>query len=230
MSRRSLLLILPIVLGLLAAPARAVIPGADDPEARTGHDRLRDELDYNRRTLIDVYLDHGPHDAAWDADAQRLLEMAAIYFTYDGDEPVYLTGVDVPTDQAMAEVALRLQEAGCDDPLVLYCVGFALVQQGRSKLATEPLRLAAEGMRDRGAGYPPMRKAKAYDRWAGRIRGDDAAVAEFRRLQREAYHNAVTWPDYEPADRPLVAKFINDWLEEEPAEAREAFVADVEAD
>ncbi len=228
MSRRFLLLVLPILLGLLAAPARAVIPGADEPEARTNHDRLRDELDYNRRTLIDVYLDRGPHDAAWDADAQQLLEMTAVNFTYDGEEPVYLTGVDVPTAAAMAEVALRLQESGCDDPLVLYCVGYALIEAGRSKLATEPLRLAAEGMRD--ADYPPMRRAKAYDRWAGRIRGDDAAVAEFRRLQREAYHEAVTWPDYEPADRPLVAKFINDWLEEEPVEARQAFVAGIEAD
>ena len=230
MSHRLSRLALFVLLLFLAPAASAAIPGADDPDATTQHDRLRSELDYNRRTLIDVYEEAGRQDPAWDADAAALLEMAAVYFTYHDEEPVYLTGVDLPALAEMSAIAKRLTDVGCDDPLVLYCMGYALLMHDGHRLAHPPLEQAAEVMRDHGDAIPPMRRAKAYDRWSEHIHGNEEALAAYARLMREAYHDAVTWPDYEPADRPIVVGFINHWLDDESIADREAFVAGVEAD
>src|SRR2546430_14673238 len=67
---------------LAAHPAPAALPGADDPQAYTQHDWLRDHLEYNTRTLAGAYQEVGKHDAKWDAAATKFLKGTAHRMTY----------------------------------------------------------------------------------------------------------------------------------------------------
>ena len=183
----------PIVLAMLLlsavltpAPARAAIQGADDPKAYTEHDYRRARLDFNRRTLGGAYDRVGKHDPAWDEKAKAFLDGMAVYFAYANSEPCYWD-VPRPTGEQLLALGKAAVDAGCDDPLVLYCRAAMLDDLRRPEHTGPMLERAAQGLIDRK--YPAYRVAAAVSRLEKKITGlprSEAAVANYRKVTWDA--------------------------------------------
>ena len=132
-SRRGVaaLVVVLVVFALVGAETRGAIPGADNPKAYTHHDHVKGKCEFDRRTLAGVYKAMGKRDAKWDAAAEKFLETMAVYFSYGFADPLYRGKMEMPTHEGALAEAKAAVDAGCDDPLVLYCRAAVMDDSGQ---------------------------------------------------------------------------------------------------
>src|SRR3954462_15683291 len=94
-----------VALLLLLTPTFALAELAAKPNAYTEADRLREQLEWNQKTIAEPYKQIGNKNPAWDGEAIKFLEAAAQYFGRSGFGPL-LEG-ESPKD----ELLLQLGEA-----------------------------------------------------------------------------------------------------------------------
>ena len=114
------------------------------PNAYTEHDRLREQLEWNRKTIVDAYNQVGNKNPAWDADANKFLDTAAQYFSTSGFGPILRS--DPPKLPQLIELAEAAIKKGCDDPLVFYCYAAFLMDSQRTDEAKPVLQQAYKGL------------------------------------------------------------------------------------
>lgn len=163
-----------LIIGMLAAPGitQAEQDKADDPNATVAPDAqgraqaLRQLLAFNQRTLIGDYRDYGVHNPAWDQNAEKLLELFAVDFTYDNrHEAVYRAK---PLADAAAKygkdmnLARKLIRAKCNDPLMLYFIGLVHAKHDKYHKAAGFYRRALKGFED--SEYPATRTLYCLNR------------------------------------------------------------------
>jgi tetratricopeptide (TPR) repeat protein len=180
-----------IVAGLasLFAPVRAAgaIAGAENPKAYTQHDYYRTMLDFNRRTLAGAYQTLGKRDPKWDAAALKLLDAMAIRFTYGPAESIYRT-VELPTGEQIEAMTKAVTDFGCDDPLVIYCVGAVLDDMGKKEQALPLVEKSVEGLTARK--YPSFRINGAAERMT-RLLDPKKDAAQIERYGKIAWDSAI---------------------------------------
>ena len=96
-------------------PLTQVAPGDEQPipqDLAKIENRLREELEWNRRTLQGAYEKVGEKDPKWDKSACDALDLAARMFALQIDPIISYTDV-----ANSAKVAI---DAGCNDPLITY--------------------------------------------------------------------------------------------------------------
>ena len=93
-------------------PARIPLQQAAGPDALTDAEYKKSVLDWNLQTTVEFYRQHGQRNTAWDDDAEALLTAWAHHFTGLPFET---------TPDRLKQLAQRLGQAGCTDPLVAYC-------------------------------------------------------------------------------------------------------------
>jgi hypothetical protein len=126
----------------------------------TEHDYRRALLAHNRRTMGGEYNEIGSR-GAWDAEAVKLLDAMAVHFTYGPTWPQYRT-VPVPTREELIKAGRAVVAAGCDDPLVRYCLAAMLDDHGDDAEALAILKEVVPALDD--SGYPDFRVAAAANR------------------------------------------------------------------
>jgi len=190
------------------APA-ADAPPRDAPKKlprRTGHDAFADALAFNRRTLVGAYDKSGRRDPKWDGPARDLLEKTAQGFTTYRHN-IFYWSVPQPPDAERLELGRRAVDAGCDDPLVLYC--YAMVQpEARHDRRLALMRKAAEGLA--APGYPRLRLYAAASRVANLTR--DEAERKAARQTAEAARIDMVCQPLDDAARRALALILNDDL------------------
>jgi hypothetical protein len=132
-----------------------VLPAADDPKAYSQHDFLRGLLDFNKRTCADAYRAVGAKDSRWDEPALKFLDAMAAHFTYTSAARPYRQGIDVPTAQQCRALGQAAVDAGCPDPLVMYCRGALMVNLGDRTAGAQLVGQSMRGLVQRK--YPPNR-------------------------------------------------------------------------
>jgi hypothetical protein len=148
----------------------------DDPASKpagpsTWHDYRDGMIAFNQRTLSVAYKSVGKH-GPWDADAVKFLDDMAVRFSAGNLNWVYHPKGGVKSLEELAAAGKALVDAGCTDPLVGYCYGFALHESGKPAEALPYVQAAAEGLEP--AGYPSSRIAGA----AARLMKLDPSTAE----------------------------------------------------
>lgn len=146
----------------LSAVAVAEIPGAGDRKAFIEQDYRRAMLAFNRRTLSEAYQASGKKDPKWDAAAVTFLDAMAVRFANAGAEDWYKLPGEKPSAE-LSELARAALDAGCEDPLVVYCHAVILDDTKCSWAEIGPLvQSAAEQLI--GGPYPLNRAAAAQHR------------------------------------------------------------------
>src|SRR5215212_4231368 len=79
--------------------------------AYTEHDRFREQMERNRKTILEAYREVGNKNAAWDAEAIKFLEAAVQYFGGSGFGP--LVSANPPKREALIELAEPAIKKGC---------------------------------------------------------------------------------------------------------------------
>ena len=140
----------PILATASVDPAKQLYPGKPlpcGPKAYTDRQFGQVCLSYYRKRGVLAYRQFGKHKAAWDSLAVDFLERNA--YRQAGVKPV-------PDLAHMLDLARRLVDSRCDDPVVLAQVGLALNEAEDWQGAEACLQQAVAGFR-RGA-YPPYCK------------------------------------------------------------------------
>jgi hypothetical protein len=182
-----------------------------DPNATTAADWQRQKLDYNRRTLAGAYERAGVRDPRWDRQAMFVLDLMATRFTNAGNDS-WPSVQWTPTSQQILAAVHHAFNAGCTDPLVLYCQAVVLSDEGWVDDARPRLREAFEGIVSRD--YPPNRKAAA----AGRIlknfnaKDEPELYAQAEQVRRDAHLAIARGEGWMPQDRRIVFQLI--WTDE----------------
>lgn len=169
-----------LILVASAKSAFAIDPIGKDPAPQsrhrptTWHDYRDEMIALNRSTLSGAYQKLGKH-GAWDADAVKFLDEMAVAFACGKLKWVYLPK-DLKTRPEMLPVGKAALDAGCRDPLVLYCYGAIVQEMGRD---AEGLALVREAVdRLEREGYPSIRVAGA----AARLERMDPSPATHAKL------------------------------------------------
>jgi tetratricopeptide (TPR) repeat protein len=155
-----------------APPAAGPVPASLMPGTHRSYER---KLKYNRETLAAAYEKIGHKDPKWDEHAHAAMELAAQYFSNDGDPNAQLKHIHAATTQAFA--------AGCNDPLILYLHARSSDPKTPDANLERSYAKAARAMAS--SEYPPTRRAtamfRAADRYLKRL-DDSRAKAEAKRL------------------------------------------------
>ena len=173
------------------------------PPRSTGHDAFASALAFNRRTMVGAYDRVGKRDPKWDEPARALLEKTALTFTCSGHHWFYAP--PQPTVAERRELARKALDAGCEDPLVLFCCA---IVQDKPDRELELLRRAYEGLK--AGDYPPLRLYPAAKRFANTT-GDEAE----RKAARETFEAARIRMLSQPLDdgaRRVLALILNEDL------------------
>lgn len=189
-SRRSVaaLVVVLVVFALVGAETRGAIPGADNPKAYTHHDHVKGKCEFDRRTLAGVYKAMGKRDAKWDAAAEKFLETMAVYFSYGFADPLYRGKMEMPTHEGALAEAKAAVDAGCDDPLVLYCRAAVMDDSGQHVQAAPLIEEALAKMTERK--YPAYRMLGAAKRLA-RIYTGSVSPDRQAKYERVAWESAI---------------------------------------
>jgi hypothetical protein len=112
----------------------AEIPGAGDLKAPTHRNLVASKAAFFKRTIGQAYQAVGKHDPKWDAGAGKFFDAVSTYLAnkgYNDDDGG--PSVGNLRDEALA-AGRPLSDAGCDDPLFLYCQ--AVLAQDANKTVT----------------------------------------------------------------------------------------------
>jgi hypothetical protein len=135
--------------------AQAEIPGAGDLKAPTHRNLVASKAAFFKRTIGQAYQAVGKHDPKWDAGAANFFDAVSAYLAnkgYDDDDGG--PSVGNLRDDALA-AGRPLMDAGCDDPLYLYCQAVLAQDANKTETVRSLLESAITGMIERK--YP------AYD-------------------------------------------------------------------
>jgi hypothetical protein len=135
---------------MTVTPAIGVIPGADDPKGLTQHDFVKAKLERNLRTMVEAYKQVGRRDPKWDESAIKFLDGMAKYFANANEDRIYQLP-DVPRDVDLCHLGRTALQAGCDDPLVVYCLGAILDDSGEDDEAVPLVRRSIDGLMKSGS-------------------------------------------------------------------------------
>lgn len=113
-------------------------------------------LDWNLKTLVQAYQDHGNNDAKWDGFViSALTEFARAR--------AHVTDADEPVNEIISTNIAAAVQAGCDDPLVNYIyIKYAMPQTGSREDFAKAFSKMASDMNQ--SSYPPIRKFYAAAR------------------------------------------------------------------
>lgn len=207
---------------LLALCSGAWAGIVQDPAATTQLDHRRRVLEFNRRTLVDAYDKVGVRDPRWDTLAKRALGMMALRFTNAGQEQWSRLEGEASPQEILAAVRVAL-DAGCADPLVLYCQAVILSDMGQTAEARPHFRKAFEGIA--ASDYTPHRKAAAASQILGRF--DAASEPELHaravQVQRDQHLAMFRGEGWEPEEVRFV--YENVWAgvyDKQPLEVQRA--------
>lgn len=125
------------------------------PTALTERDTTRARHEFLVRNGPEAYLKVGIRDPSWDEDAIHLLTAFAEWRTD--------TRLRAPTSLSLS-LGQALTKRGCNDPMVLYCYGYALLDSKRPLDAEPVLRRAVDGFGK--SNYPRICAANAAKRMA----------------------------------------------------------------
>ena len=209
MSRPALVVIVTLTLFVIRpAAARGAIAGAERKDAYTQHDEIRAKLDFNRRTLAKSYEQVGTRDPKWDDAALEFLDAIGLSYSYSGHNMIYMPG-PVPSPAHLEKLGKTAVDAGCDDPLVLYCYGSILYDMKKEAQAKPVILKAADGLA--GSKYPAIRIANGHRQAINLLdqERDADAIAKHRTAGRAAALRAATGK-FEPHDQQVVFPIIAD--------------------
>jgi len=216
MFRSALQLFIVLALCGVMLPARAVIPGAADPNATTCHRLFTEQLEFNRRTLLAAYQKNDKRDKAWDARAAELFEVMAHHFALAATPERFHP--ELPLAKEKLE-AFTNKMAMCSDPMVQDCLGVIELSLGHDEDAASDFVAAPKDMLE--LKYPPVRVAAAslramtVCRGPGRTAGFATAAIAFR--------DAITQPCADN-DARFVYGILDDLVERlDPAELEKSF-------
>jgi hypothetical protein len=187
----------------------ARIPGAGDPKAYTEHDYRRAALEYNRRTTVEMYKSIGSRNPKWDSAAIAFLDAVAHHFTNSSAEPRYKIEPNSGLEE-MDRLGRAARDAGCDDPLVLYCHAVILETRaaGRPEVAelfarSSDLLFASQYSVNRAAtaahrAYVVLDETEVAKRDAAWTRFKDLSVAmlctwKFQDIDRRLLLDLIWW-------------------------------------
>jgi hypothetical protein len=219
-----------LLLALIAVPAGAAIPGADNPKAYTHHDHVRGKYEFGKRTLTGVYKTMGKRDPKWDAPAEQFLDAMAIYFSYGGADAIYQRkDVPVPTVDQYLALGQAAADAGCDDPLVLYGRAAVIQDAGRANKAGPMVERAVKGMLERK--YPAYRICAAANRVAKLLAGRPGADAHRAGFEAIAWDKAIETVSgkLDPREIRYLLETVDDTFDNAPVERKLEFCKAVEA-
>lgn len=160
-------------LALFVVFAGGASPATTNPSTYTWHEYNRELLELNKRRLAGAYREHAKHGACDDA-ALKFLDDAAVYFTYNRSTPVYRDVEPLPRERLIA-MGQGVVDAGCDDPLVAYCLGEVLDDAGQRDKAIACFRAAPARLQE--LHYPALRLWLAARRVADLEPNTDAGRA-----------------------------------------------------
>jgi hypothetical protein len=126
-------------------------PVPQDPDRQ--QQRLRDALEWNRRTLAGAYEAVGKKDPRWDADAREALDAAARHFSSTPEPRARPVDIHRATQKALA--------AGCDDPLILYLHARSFDAPYMPAPAEMERHAATAATAMAASAYPAFRRSKA---------------------------------------------------------------------
>lgn len=130
---------------------------------RASAERKREALHaFNTKTTADSYEKIGHKDPKWDVNVRAALPFVVQYWEYKSETGAARTAYDLLT---------KAVEAGCDDPLVLYARARTAESAGKLTNSVALHLDAANAMKERGAGYHPLRQGMAFARLAELIAG-----------------------------------------------------------
>ena len=139
-----------LFLSLLAPVAAVGADGPIPPDAARSDKRVRDRLEWNRRTLEGAYDKVGKRDARWDRQAREAMGLAARNFGHQVDP--------IATRDEINRAAKAAIDAGCDDPMIFYLRVWSSTGLTPEQEAQQ-IRVAARGLK--ASGYPACRRASA---------------------------------------------------------------------
>ena len=207
---------------LVNIAARAAIPVADD--AYTEHDYRKALLAFNRRTLVDVYEKSGKKDPKWDGAAKAFLEGVAIRASNAAAEPLYRLSGEPPYAKlkALEDAAIN---AGCDDPLVLYCRIIRMQEDGRPASEMLPiLEQVVTQLNAESAAEPSWRGVWAQHRLCQLTDPKDAAARanEWDRFKDVAVDFITRWK-CQDVDARIIYQNLWEILEAQGPDYQQAF-------
>ena len=209
---------LPLLLTAHRAPAD--FPKGDDlARTPTRHDYARELLAHQRQTLPDAYKASGRKNPKWDDAAVKALDALAHHFTNAAVGVMYQVD-GAPSNPELLKLSQAAVDAGCDDPLVLYCHAVALSDNRRTAEAPPLFKKAYNAMAAEPDKYPPLRVMVA----ATRQRSADIDRAALETFIVEQMKRAVVGPFLNGAHRRVVYERIQEDLAIRPSEARQQVI------
>ncbi len=206
-----LLLVFAVVF-VLQVSAAADIPGAGDPKAFTERDYQHAKMEFNRRTLAAAYQANGKKDPKWDAAADKFLDAMAVRFTNAGAEDWYKLPGEKPSAELL-QLARAAIDAGCADPLVIYCYAVILHDDKSPSAEVRPLVQTAAEQLVSGS-YPINRAAAAYGRLHRLTPSDQTErLDEVRKSAHDLTVAMIVQWKYQDLDRRIILQ--NAWADYE---------------
>jgi hypothetical protein len=213
-----------IALGLVVIGAfsgQAAIPGTGDPKVYTEIDYAKDLLAFQQRALPQAYESAGQRDAKWDATVTKLLNGMAAFLT---DKAVHERAqVPAPPRDELEKDAKAALDAGCDDPLVVYCYGVLLDERNAKDEARPFLERAAAAMP--ASHYPIIRAVYANERliWHLDPKKNAADVEKYWKLEQDEWLAVFAAGDLKGFDRRVYYDNFAPIMQTKPFEDRRMF-------
>ncbi len=210
-----------VILALMLALVGRGVAVADlvaKPDAYTEKDRLREKVEYNRKTLVDAYKEVGKKNPAWDGEAIKFLDAAARHFGSASFGALHAE--KSPTRAELVEMGKAVAQSGCDDPLVLYCYGAFLIDSDLMDEGRPVLAQAYKGML--GSKYPAERIFYAANRMLKVTENVSERLAVAAELDK-ARANLLTIKFINSAHRRAILANLWEEFPETPANKRLAF-------
>lgn len=210
------------LVGFLATfNALAVIPGTGDPKVYTQLDYAKDLLEFQQRALPQAYQSAGKHDPKWDTDVTKLLDGMAAFLT---NKAVHERArVPAPSRDELEKDARAALDAGCDDPLVVYCYGVLLDERDAKDEARPYLERAAAAMPD--SHYPIIRAVYANERlmWHLDKQKNAADIEKYWKLEQDEWLAVFAAGDLKGFDRRVYYDNFGPIMQSKPFEDRRMF-------
>lgn len=209
-----------VTLVVLTTPllSSAEIPGADDPKSYTSLQYNRDEVAYNRRTMVDAYLKVGFREEDWNDLALDFLEDRAVAMAYAGADR-YSMDDSVPNILDEQKTAQDLLNLDCDDPLVLDLIGLVLSDR-RDPRGAGLIRQAAEALAR--SQYPAFRIANSVRRAQRNMNKDDPDQPRFTQMLIDANLRSLQG-ELTPFDRRKIWDGVREDVERWPIDQQKSF-------
>ncbi|MEM6562600.1 MAG: hypothetical protein AAF656_13435, partial [Planctomycetota bacterium] len=134
----------------------------DEVESTTFYDYHAERLAFNRRTMVEDYQRVGTRDPKWDAQAVEFLDLVARRFTDASVTELYRDPTTPTVDAGIRLGTQVVDELGCTDPLVRYCLDRLLEDKTPGTLEPQHVVDTANALLE--SNYTAFRKLNALER------------------------------------------------------------------